>query len=155
MGGRLDARGVRADRCPVEPPALLPLAHAAATLFMTGVIWFVQVVHYPLFGRVGAAEFAAYEREHARRTGWVVGPAMLIELALALALAARGGVLAWTGLALLAVIWISTAFVQVPLHRRLERGADPAAQRRLVGTNWIRTTAWTARAAVAAALASG
>ena len=138
----------------VEPNTLLPFAHAAATLFMTGVIWFVQIVHYPLFGRVGAAEFPAFEREHARRTGRVVGPAMVVELLLALALAARGGVLAWAGLALLGVIWASTAFVQVPLHRRLERGADVAAQRRLVRTNWIRTAAWTARAVIAIVIAA-
>ena len=138
----------------MELNTLLPVAHAAATLFMTGVIWFVQVVHYPLFGRVGAAEFRAYEREHARRTGWVVGPAMVVELLLALALAARGGVLAWAGLALLGVIWASTAFVQVPLHRRLERGADTAARRRLVRTNWIRTAAWTARAVIATVVAA-
>ncbi|MFY0528690.1 hypothetical protein ACN28I_37835 [Archangium gephyra] len=31
---------------------LVLLAHAAATLFMVGLIWFVQVVHYPLFSRV-------------------------------------------------------------------------------------------------------
>ena len=133
---------------------LLPVAHAAATLFMTGVIWFVQIVHYPLFGRVGAAEFLVYEREHARRTGWVVGPAMVVELLFALALAAQGGGLAWAGLALLGVIWASTAFVQVPLHRRLERTADAAAQRRLVRTNWIRTAAWTARAVIATAIAA-
>ena len=36
------------------------LANAAATLFMTGVGWFVQVVHYPLLGCVGADEFRAY-----------------------------------------------------------------------------------------------
>ncbi|MFM7749342.1 MAG: hypothetical protein ACKOTF_15395 [Opitutaceae bacterium] len=138
----------------MELNTLLPVAHAAATLFMTGVIWFVQIVHYPLFGRVGVAEFPAYEREHARRTGWVVGPAMVVELLLALALAARGGVLAWAGLALLGVIWASTAFVQVPLHRRLERGADTAARRRLVRTNWIRTAAWTARAVIATVIAA-
>jgi hypothetical protein len=141
----------------VDLPALLPIAHAAATLFMTGVIWFVQVVHYPLFGRVGAQEFAAYAREHADRTGRVVGPAMAVELALALALAARAGAgaLAWAGLALLAVIWGSTALVQVPLHRRLAAGPDHAAQRRLVRTNWIRTAAWTARAVIATMLAAG
>jgi hypothetical protein len=118
------------------------------------VIWFVQIVHYPLFGRVGAANFRAYEREHARRTGWVVGPAMVVELALALALTTRGGALVWAGLALLAVIWASTAFVQVPLHRRLEQEADTAAQRSLVRTNWIRTAAWTARAVIAMAIAA-
>lgn len=31
--------------------------HAGATLFMTGLIWFVQVVHYPLFLRVGEGNF--------------------------------------------------------------------------------------------------
>jgi len=27
------------------------LVHLAATLVMVGVIWFVQIVHYPLFSR--------------------------------------------------------------------------------------------------------
>jgi hypothetical protein len=104
---------------------------------------------------VGAADFRAYEREHARRTGWVVGPAMIVELALALALAVRGGALAWTGLALLGAIWTSTAFVQVPLHRRLAAGPDEAARRRLVRTNWIRTVAWSGRTVIATTLATG
>ena len=139
----------------MDSASLLPAAHAGATLFMTGVIWFVQVVHYPLFARTGAAGFADYERDHARRTGWVVGPAMMLELLLALALAARGGMAAWAGLALLAVIWLSTALVQVPLHRRLQGGFDAAAHRRLVRTNWLRTAAWTLRAALALRLAAG
>jgi hypothetical protein len=29
------------------------LANLSATLFMVSVIWFVQMVHYPLFARVG------------------------------------------------------------------------------------------------------
>ncbi|MCK6525129.1 hypothetical protein L6R49_27300, partial [Myxococcota bacterium] len=32
---------------------LLLLIHAAATWFMVGLIWFVQIVHYPLFSAVG------------------------------------------------------------------------------------------------------
>ena len=31
------------------------LAHIAATLFMCGAIWFVQIVHYPLFEQVGTS----------------------------------------------------------------------------------------------------
>lgn len=64
----------------------LLLVQSAATLFMTGLIWFVQVVHYPLFGSAGRDIFAGYERAHQRRTGWVVGPPMLVELATALAM---------------------------------------------------------------------
>ena len=40
----------------------LLLAQTAATLFMTGVIWIVQTVHYPLFARVGRDEFREYAR---------------------------------------------------------------------------------------------
>ena len=53
---------------------------------MVGVIWFVQLVHYPLFGRVGAAEFPEWQAANLPRTSWVVGPAMGIEAASALGL---------------------------------------------------------------------
>lgn len=127
--------------------------HALVTGFMTGLIWFVQVVHYPLFRRVGQAEFARYEQQNTWRTAWVVGPPMLLELALALLLAwSPGGGMAWGGLALLGGIWLVTALVQVPLHRRLERGFDAAAHRRLVRGNWIRTILWSLRAGLALAM---
>lgn len=131
----------------------LLLLHAAATLFMTGLIWFVQIVHYPLFAAVGRSEFAAYEREHTRRTTLVVGPVMLAEALAALALlAARPSPAAWTGLALLAVIWMSTAFLQVPQHNLLGFGFNPAAHAWLVQSNWLRTAAWTLRSLLALGL---
>lgn len=127
--------------------------HAAATLSMVGVIWFVQVVHYPLFSAVGEAGFPEYERHHVRRTGWVVGVPMCVELGTAIAaLWYLGGALAWCGLGLLAVIWTSTWLWQVPAHRRLERGFDAAVHRRLVTTNWVRTGAWSVRGIIALAL---
>ena len=134
----------------------LLLAHAAMTLFMVGVIWFVQIVHYPLFHRVGEARFAEYERQHTQRTGYVLALPMLVEFATAAALAWRlGGRLAWSGFGLLTVIWLSTWLWQVPAHRRLERGFDAGAFRRLVVTNWLRTVAWSARGFIALALLVG
>ncbi|MFM7052893.1 MAG: hypothetical protein ACKOYN_12310 [Planctomycetota bacterium] len=133
------------------------LANAASTLFMTGLIWFVQVVHYPLFAQVGAAEFAAYSRAHQSLTTLVVGPAMLVEALTAawIALARPPAVpawLAWSGVALVAAIWISTAALQVPSHARLSSGFDASVNGFLVGTNWIRTACWSLRAAVAIAM---
>ena len=61
----------------------LLIVHAAATWFMTGLIWFVQIVHYPLFAKVGALAFKEYEHDHQRKTTWVVAPVMLIEAAAA------------------------------------------------------------------------
>ena len=128
------------------------LVQLACTLLMTGLIWFVQVVHYPLFARVGLQGFAAYEAEHATRTGWVVGPLMCLELGAAfLFLLPRfrpplvPGYQAAMGAVLVLVIWLSTAIIQVPLHSRLGAGYDAAVIAQLVATNWIRTIAWTIR----------
>ncbi len=128
------------------------LVHLLATVFITGLVWFVQVVHYPLFAAVGEEGFVAYERAHVERTGWVVAPAMLVEAAAAIWLALEADALAVVGLALLGVVWGSTWGMQVPLHHRLSRGFDADAARRLVHTNWIRTLAWSGRSAIAAAM---
>ena len=129
-------------------------AHLGATLFMTGLIWFVQIVHYPLFRQVGKREYQKYQRTHVRLTTWVVGPPMLIELATGAALAsgAAAGLLgpawAWTNLALLAAIWLSTALLQSPAHAKLASGFSAAPHTLLVRSNWLRTLLWSLRSLV-------
>lgn len=135
------------------------LIHLVATVFMAGVIVFVQVVHYPLMADVGASAFIKYEAGHTYRTGLVVGVPMLVELATAIwilftDLPDDRLLLGMVGLALLALIWISTALLQVPAHTRLGQGWDAASHGRLVSTNWIRTVAWLARVPIAVALLS-
>lgn len=130
--------------------SLVFVVHLVATLAMVGVIWVVQLVHYPLFSGVGADGWAAYEVGHQQRITWVVGPLMLLELATAVLLvldrpAAMPMAAAVAGAALVGAIWASTAFVQVPLHNALGGAFDAEAHARLVGTNWVRTLLWTAR----------
>ena len=131
----------------------LLLIQLLATGFMTGLIWFVQVVHYPLFACVGSGQFMQYEDQHTRRTTLVVAPVMLIEAmsVIALVITAPAGAmqsLAWLGAALLLVIWISTAALQVPCHRVLSRGFEAAVAQRLSVSNWIRTLGWSMRCVV-------
>ncbi len=129
------------------------LLHLVVTAFLCGLIWVVQVVHYPLFDRVDRTGFAAFEAEHSRRITWVVGPAMLLELftgAWLLVGALRGTAplepgIAIANLGLIALIWMSTMLVQVPAHTTLADGFDAQAHRILVASNWIRTVLWTAR----------
>ncbi|MEI8016853.1 MAG: peroxiredoxin [Schlesneria sp.] len=136
---------------------LVFLAHALVTLLMVGVIWFVQLVHYPLLSYVGHSEFPAYEQHHRGFIKWLVAPLMLLEGMTAAFLilfppAAASDWQLWIGAGLLLVIWISTAFVQVPLHIMLSRGFDPAVQKRLVRTNWWRTIAWSFRGGLVLAM---
>lgn len=126
------------------------LVNLAATWAMVGLIWFVQLVHYPLFGAVGASEFVSYEAQHTRRTAGAVALFMPLEALTAawLAVDTPTGVspgLLYVGLGLVAALWVSTAAWQAPMHGRLVRGYDGRLHRRLVLSNWIRTWAWSAR----------
>ena len=123
----------------------------AATWFMVGLIWFVQVVHYPQFDGVGSDGWAAYHRRHLRGTTWVVLPVMLAELATGILLlvvrpAGVSMAIAWIGVTLLAIVWGSTFLMQVPRHNELAaNGFDAACHGRLCRGNWLRTVAWTLR----------
>jgi len=147
----------------MDPLSWCLLIHAAATGVMTGLIWFVQVVHYPMFADVAqqslgspdaAERFAKHEQAHQQRTTLIVLPTMTVELITAGLLLfwlppGTAATLAWAGFVLLLLIWASTFFIQVPCHQKLARGFQEKTHRRLVASNWLRTAGWSARFAVA------
>lgn len=122
--------------------------HLLLSLYMLGLIWFVQVVHYPLMGKVGRAVFVDYENAHTRLTSWVTAPPMLVELGTGLLLLYwyMGDWFWWGNAVGMGLIWASTFFIQVPLHAALSQQFDETQHRQLVHTNWIRTVVWTLRA---------
>jgi hypothetical protein len=127
---------------------LVAAVHLWTTFAMVGLIWFVQIVHYPMMARFDRENFAAHEKEHCDRTGWVVAPLMLGEIftfALLLMEGFRSSAFLISGL-LLGVVWGSTFLIQVPLHRKLLQGWNARLHQQLVRSNWIRTAAWTGRA---------
>ena len=135
----------------------IALVHLIATVFMVGLIWFVQIVHYPLFSSVGESAFVAYEERHRTLTSFVVGPPMAAEGVTTVWLfldppGDLGRLLPFVGGVLLTVVLGSTVLVQVPMHERLSKGFDADVAQRLVRTNWVRTIGWTARAAIAVAV---
>lgn len=145
------------------------IAQIMASTTMAAIAWFVQIVHYPLFALLPssgskAAEVAGmsrsvardYHDENLRRTRPIVLVPMVVEAASAAWLAiyppaavGRGAAIA--GLSLVAIVVLSTALVQVPLHESLRSGDAPAETvDRLVRSTRIRTAVWSARAALAA-----
>ena len=136
------------------PEVVVLGVHLLATAAMTGLIWFVQIVHYPLFDQVGHDGFVRYEQRHRSATSLVVGPFMAVEGALAIWLLADppgelDRTLPLLGCLALAVVHASTVAIQVPAHTRLSSAYDATAHRRLVRTNWIRTIGWSTRAVIA------
>jgi hypothetical protein len=106
---------------------------------------------------VSGEQFARFETAHRVRISWVVGPLMAVEgvCVLAFLFAPPAGLawwLPWVGAGVEAIAIGTTAFVSAPLHEQLNAHFDTATLDRLVATNWIRTVAWTCRAAVAIAM---
>ncbi|MDP9457618.1 MAG: hypothetical protein CYG60_12930 [Actinobacteria bacterium] len=120
---------------------LVLLANVAAVLFMAGLIWTMQFVHYPLFDRGGVEAFPAYETAHNRLFFLVAGPGVLLLFARPPQVPLWAALL---GLVLFAVISASTALLQAPQHGILSRGFDRGAYEFVLRTNWIRTAAWSA-----------
>ena len=129
------------------------IMYVASSWAMFGIIWFAQIVHYPLFSKVGRESFTEYQDANLKQTVFVVIPLQMLELFTALLLVWKVplGLLpvqVWTNLLLIGITWISTVSLQVPNHMKLARGFDPKFQNTLVSSNWIRTVAWTLRGAI-------
>jgi hypothetical protein len=138
----------------MKMPILILLINLLSTVFMVGLIWVIQVVHYPLFDDVGAEHYERYQSRHQTQITYIVGPMMLTEAATTILLAwyRPDGVDAWlvfAGIGLMFAVWLSTAVLQVPCHGKLINGFDQSAYDWLVKSNWIRTIAWSARGAIA------
>jgi len=133
------------------------IANTAATLFMVGLIWFVQRVHYPLLSHVGVDQQISVGAEHQRRTGQVVGLPMAIEgVSTLVLLVARPDQVTWwlpsIGAILLAISLGSTLFLSVPLHEKMVSRPSADIGEKLVGTNWPRTISWSLRGVVCIAM---
>jgi len=126
---------------------------ALATLFMVGVVWFCQIVHYPLFAAVGADGFVAYHARHSVRVTWLIAVPWLVEVASSAILVVERPADVPAGLAVLgAATVVVTALVQGPAHTGLARGYDEDRIRSLVRGNAPRTAIWTAHGVVFAAM---
>jgi hypothetical protein len=129
------------------------VVQVVVTLLLTGFIWTIQVLHYPLFELVGDDTFVAYEAAHSARVTWlIVVPWAVQGLTTAwVLLAPPAGVPRWLALAAgvaAALTVLITVTLSVPAHVELADGFAAEAHRRLVTTNWLRTAAWTAHAAM-------
>lgn len=121
----------------------LLVVHLALVAAYAGFQWTVRVLVYPQFARVPPAAFPAYERDHQRLVTRVVGPLFAgqgITTLLLLAVRPEGVPLlpVLAGAACLAAVLGVTAFLAVPLHRRLDAGWDARAHRRLLRVDGVR-----------------
>ena len=128
------------------------------TLYMSGMIWSMQMLEYPLFALVGPKEFPTYHRRHNRALPiFVILPSLAALVSAIVLIFTRPARLPLWSTIVVAVIDLLVVVVTVareaPLHAKLDRdGYSETVIRQLVRGNWIRTILWTANALLLLAL---
>ena len=114
---------------------------------MTGLIWTIQVLHYPTFTYVSENQFQKFHGFHTKNISLIVLPMMTLELVTALALVIFNpdSLILCVNFFLLILIWLCTFFVSVRFHNVLVKGKNIKTLDRLILMNWFRTLLWSAR----------
>ena len=114
------------------------------------LIWLIQIVHYPSFRFVDPSEFVDFHQHHTNTITCIVLPLMLCELANVLWVTKKTDFvplfLLLSGIVI--VIWLTTFLVSVPLHNQMAQFKNTTAIEKLISTNWVRTTLWTAKVVI-------
>ena len=117
------------------------ILHAFVTSAMFGIIWLVQLVHYPMLLGLEQTEFKTWHEFHGNRISYVVAPLMIFELGASLVLVFyQSSAVNISVASLTLAIWICTFAISVPLHNKLSAsGFDRITLEKLTKTNWLRT----------------
>lgn len=118
------------------------------TFFMTGLIWIIQLTHYPSFGYIDSKSWNVFHNFHTRTITTIVAPIMILELISSFALLFNLQLQSFSVSLLInfignLLVFVSTAFVSLPLHSKLSEKFCLHSIRSLVLTNWARTFVWT------------
>ena len=130
-----------------QNPDLIIVIHFISTSLMVGIIWIIQLLHYPAFHFIDKASYSAFQDFHMNRVSFIVVPTMITEFVsgVLVVLILPKYFLFKISLGILASIWIVTFLFFTKLHQSLTVGYDEVLVNKLVRLNWLRTALWTAR----------
>ena len=126
------------------------LLNLVLAFIAVGLIWTIQLVHYPAMRFIPKERFVEYHNFHSMRISFLAIPLMVTELGTSLILFYQNynnaiQTIFLINLVIVALIWLSTFLIQVPLHNALSKEKQSEKLSKLICTNWIRTILWTAR----------
>ena len=125
---------------------ILSEVHFLSTSLMVGIIWVIQLLHYPAFNFIKESDYVEFQHFHMQRISFIVVPLMILELfsAFMLVYYVRSNLLILC-LIILLFIWLITFVFFTKLHQSLLGGYDKIIVDKLVQINWSRTVLWSLR----------
>lgn len=126
------------------------LLNLVLSFIAVGLIWTIQLVHYPSMKYIPKDRFPEYHNFHSIRISILAIPLMFAELVTSTILLYQNlnnaiQTIFLVNLILVLLIWLSTFLIQVPLHNALSKEKNTEKLSKLIFSNWIRTILWTAR----------
>ena len=122
--------------------------HFLSTSIMVGVIWVIQLLHYPSFHFVQKSDYPKFQQFHMSRISFIVIPAMIIEFITGIIMLQFGfssNFLFISSLVILITIWGITFIFFTKMHQVLISGYNEIIVNRLISINWSRTLLWSLR----------
>ena len=130
------------------PNNFVLLGHLIFTSIMTGVIWVIQIVHYPSFHFIEKDLYTAFQKFHMNKISIIVMPIMLAELITGIMLFFDNSFKSpflTISIIILVLIWLITGVFFTKVHNELIAGYQELVVNQLIAMNWIRTLLWTLR----------
>ena len=120
--------------------------HFLSTSLMVGIIWVIQLLHYPAFHFIKESDYVEFQHFHMQRISFIVVPVMVLELfsAFMMVYYIQSNLLILCFIILL-FIWLITFIFFTKLHQSLLGGYDNTIVDKLVRINWSRTILWSIR----------
>jgi len=123
------------------------LINLLSTILIAGILWFVQLVHYPLFNEIPAKNFINYGYYHSRKVSGIIKPLFIVDFTtLILLLILLGSNLSTNLMIVNVTIFIITIvltqIIFIPIHQKLSKSPNSQTISQLIRLNWIRTLIW-------------
>ena len=124
------------------------LINLILSLIAVGLIWTIQLVHYPSMQFISKDKFIDFHNFHSLRISLIAMPLMGLELITSFLLLYNNlensiQILFLVNFIIVLLIWLSTFMIQVPFHKILSKGKDSNIISKLTLSNWLRTFLWT------------
>ena len=125
--------------------------HLITCWAMIGVIWIIQLVHYPAYRFIDESKFIQYQKFHSRQITYFVAPVMILEMMTTgwlmyfIFQTKNNLTLFLLSTLFLLIVWGVTFFKMVPLHNVLMSGKNEVIIEKIIKLNWWRTLLWTLR----------
>ena len=129
------------------------IGNLCASVFMTGIIWFIQFVQYPLLNHISSFDFSCYYKKYTTRIVWIIYPVMIMEICFAswlsfLPVQSKLQIPILITYVMLALASLNTFMIQAPLNHKLQLAFDKAVLSKILFYNKIRLFSWTVRTLV-------